>query len=380
MRPVVVRVLVVFCMAFSFSWRAHADDQTKARAYAAYAGGVAFLNARKFEEAINLFQEALRLKPAAPIYFELGNCYRGLFSEQQNPEHARTALANYQEFIKQADPKLAESARLRAQAEREVLSLLAVLARLPPEPATAAPAPPPPPTELLITSPTSAQVFLDDETQGEPTPFSRVVQPGRHHARVTAPGFQAEERDLQAVEGRMIFTEIRLQPAPGRLDVGAEGGRVYVDGLAIGNAPLQRSGFSPGEHEVGIVQRGHQLWLEKVAVEADKTTHVTAQLQPTLQHKIAIYSALTGGATLLAGTVLGAMALVADSSLGQPGTDDASHRSYNDRLSTRNHLATASTVVLSTAVGLLAAAAGLHWFDMPDAPPVPASPSSEVTP
>lgn len=379
MRPVAMRALVVICIASSFSSRALADDPTIQRAREAYAAGVQFLNARKFEEATHVFGEAMRLKPAAPIYFELGNCYRGLFSDQKNPEHARAALENYQEFIKQADPKLAESARLRAQAEREVLSLLAVLARLPPEPATAAAPPPPPPTELLITSPNSAQVFLDGETEGEATPFSRVVQPGQHHVRVSAAGFLSDERDLQAVQGRMILTEIRLQPAPGRLDIGAnlEGGRIYVDGLAVGNTPLQRSGFSPGEHEVGIVQRGHQLWLEKVAVEADKTTRLTAQLQPTRKHKIAVYSALTGGATLLAGTVLGAMALVADSSLGQPGTDEASHRSYNDRLSTRNHLATASTVVLSAGLGFLVAAAGLHWFDVPDAP---ASPASEVTP
>jgi hypothetical protein len=131
---------------------------------------------------------------------------------------------------------------------------------------------------------------------------------------------------------------------------------------------LQRSGFSPGEHEVAIAQRGHELWLDKVAVEADKTTRLTAHLQPTLQHKIAVTSAWTGGASLLAGTVVGVMALVADSSLGQPGTDDASRRNYNDRLNTRNHLATASTVLLSTAVGLIAVAAGLHWFDVPDAP------------
>ncbi len=381
MRPLFVRVLVVFGLASSFSWHAHAavDDQTILRARATYDAGLQFLNARKFEEAIAVFGDAMRLKPTASIDFELGNCYRGLFSEQQDPAHARTAMDHYQKFLKQADPRLAESASLRAQAEHEVVVLSSVLARLPPELSTATTPTPPPLTKLLIGSQIPAQVFLDGESQGEPTPFSRVVQPGRHHIRVSAPGYKTEERDLQALEGRMIFTEILLSIAPGRLDLGTnvEGGRVYVDGLAVGNAPLQRSGLSPGEHTVGIVRRGHELWLDKVAIEADQTTRLTAHLQPTLQHKLAVVSAWTGGTSLLAGTVAGVMALVANSSLGQPGQDDASRRSYNDRLSTRDHLATASTVLLSTAVGLVALAAGLHLFDVPDEPtPSP----SEVKP
>ena len=77
------------------------------------------------------------------------------------------------------------------------------------------------PTRLMIVSDApGARITLDDGAAAA-SPLIREVTPGKHHARVQAPGYVDAERDVTALAGELLLTEVRLDAnAPARYTFG----------------------------------------------------------------------------------------------------------------------------------------------------------------
>jgi serine/threonine-protein kinase len=120
----------------------------------------------------------------------------------------------------------------------------------------------PPTASLELTSePPGAKVAIDGKETDQVTPVVlRSLAPGEHRVQLTKPGFKpyAAEVTLEAGKSqpleKVILTPEGLAPeAPKKGFVTVEAnvpGKVFVDGVAAGPAPVSRFAVSPGTHEL----------------------------------------------------------------------------------------------------------------------------------
>ncbi|HLH28316.1 MAG TPA: PEGA domain-containing protein, partial [Acidimicrobiales bacterium] len=123
----------------------------------------------------------------------------------------------------------------------------------------AAPAVPPPPAagSLRILSATPmADVLVDGQPAGPVGGEIKGVAPGTHVVEVRAPGFAPQRVEVQVGPGETRALEVDLKPeAPAgaaslRVISAEPDVEVFLDGAAVGKAPLERNDLTPGRHYV----------------------------------------------------------------------------------------------------------------------------------
>jgi len=347
---------------------ARADKREAGRLFAA---GQAATDAGDYLTAIRAFSESLAAHAHPHTHFALAQAFRSQFMVDRDMGKARQAVDHYRRFSQKSP-----ASPWRPTADAYLLELLAILAKEPPAPAEDIKAAPPQPTQIMVTSRTpGARITIDGAQPAVASPAIRVVKPGDHEVRVTAPDHEPGRRVVRAVKDRLVVAEVDLALLPGTIRVlsSLAGARVFVDGLEAGQTPFEKSGYRPGTHAVTVLHRGRKLYKEKLKVEADKTSLVMADLRWTRQRKGSVYIAGASAALGLAGLVVGALALQEEAAMASLATTTNPGRSaYDQRLGTRDDLALTSTVLLTVAGTALVTAAGLFWFDSPD-PPASAS-------
>jgi len=343
---------------------AWADKKEAGRLFAA---GQAATDAGNYLTAIRAFSESLVAHAHPHTHFALAQALRGQFMVDRDMGKARQAVDHYRRFSQKSP-----ASPWRPTADAYRLELLAILAKQPPAPAEEKKPAPPQPTQIMVTSRTpGARITIDGAKPAVASPAIRVVKPGDHEVRVTAPGHEPGRRVVRAVKQRLVVAEVDLALLPGAIRVlsSVAGAQVFVDGQEVGQTPFAKSGYRPGTHAVMVLHRGRKLYKEKLKVEADKTSLVMADLSWTRQRKGSLYIAGASAALGLAGLVVGALALQEDSAMDSLATKTNPGRSaYDDRLGTRDDLALTATVLLTVAGTALVTAAGMFLFDSPDPP------------
>jgi PEGA domain-containing protein len=153
-------------------------------------------------------------------------------------------------------------------------------------------------------TPAGAHLFVDGKDAG-PTPQTvRDLAPGTHVIRVVQDGYTTEERrvvisasrpaqslSVELVQPHVPVERVASAPAPstpgtvGRfigvlvVDSRPPGARVFVDGKAAGNTPLEVSSVDAGSHALRLEMDGYQRWTSAVRVVAGERNRVTASLE-----------------------------------------------------------------------------------------------------
>lgn len=285
---------------------------------------------RGFREALNLYHRSLRVTRARSVLFNIALCYEHL-------ERYQDAYAYFSEYL--AIPDLSEQDR--REAEHRLSSLrpnvaLVEIASTPPggtiyvdrrdlsprgvTPATIATQPgnhriivvleghdpgeapveavlgetlemavslnARPATVHVETDPPGAEVRFDTES-GETrgiTPLTATLAAGQHRVYVTL-GDRSGRETFEAPPGGEVTVEVRLAAAttPGSVSIAVDVPRalVIVDGIEIGQAPIDDLRLTPGIHRVSVLGGDqYQGWSDTVEIgpghELDLDVHLAS--------------------------------------------------------------------------------------------------------
>jgi tetratricopeptide (TPR) repeat protein len=333
------------------------------------AGRQAFENGRLDLAALS-FEAAYRAQPLPALLWNLGQTYQRRFIVEQSIADLRRAVNAYRTYLQQSP-----NGPNRNEATRLLTELTPMLVRLEPKGIGESPAAPPAPsqkTELLVlTEAEHATVRVDDGAEAA-APALVEVKPGEHRARVEAPGYQAAELKLTAVDGRLVTAEARLTARPALLSVGGPpAGSVAVDGRGLGKLPLVGVELPAGAHLVSVTGWGKEPFSERVTLPRGGHVSVEASLRPTRQRRasrwVAIAAGLAGAMTVAAGAVWGqaessALDLLARQRIALTGDQAAQ---YEEDRSRRDAWRIGTGICIGITGALAVTAVGLLVFDSP---------------
>lgn len=359
------------------------------RAKASFRAGANAYAAGDYLAAIQALDAAYELTPLPAIAFSLAQAERKQFATKREPEHGARALSLYQRYLQQEPNGARRGDALAAIAE------LSPQLTAPAAPSTVA-APPPKaparPTRLMIVSEVpGARISLDGGAEGT-SPLIREVTPGRHRARVSARGYQTVERDVTAVSGELIMSELRPSESPTSLYVWAPAGSdIYVDAVYVAaGGPLATVPLSSGRHQLVVAQNGKQLERRDFVLAHGRTHTEYVTLVPTQQRGISELLFIGGGVGVGAGIVLSAFAVRSQNRAEDflrirrsHTVDPADVIAYNASIIERNRYRTASVIGFASAAGMFITGLFLHELDSPSLPAQPArgpQPSASRTP
>jgi tetratricopeptide (TPR) repeat protein len=359
-----LRTLIVLAPLFVVA-SVHAeapDPNAKKRLFLA---GQQAYDAGRYEVAITAFEAAYKIAPSDLLVFDLAQAYRKKFVATGERVALDKAVELYRRFLASA-----HVGRERGMAGEALSDLFVMSARhigeLPsqrPEPVAK-----PAATEIMVvTEAAGAQVALDGRAPSL-APLLETVEPGDHHARVTAPGYFPAEVRVAAVEGRFIVSEARLQPKPGVLELsGRTGSLVQVDGAPVGNLPLQALELAPGKHQVAVRLRGFHPWEGELELVHGERFPVRTELQPTPARRAVRWVGIVAGAFAAVAIGTGVTWAAADHQAaaihGRAQLTLADRDEYERARSLRDQARTATIVSLALGAGFAVTTAGLYWFD-----------------
>jgi tetratricopeptide (TPR) repeat protein len=339
------------------------------RAKASFKAGANAYAAGDYLAAIQALETAYEISPLPAIAFSLAQAERKQYFVKQERQHLERALTLFRRYLQQ-EP--------RGPRREDALSAIALLEPLLGAKPAVSEAPAKVqvrPTRLMIVSEApGARIALDG---GAPTasPLIREVTPGKHRARIMAQGFYDVQRDVTAVQGELILTEVELIERPSMLYVWAPAGAdVYVDGVYVarGGARL-RLPLSTGRHQLAVGQKGKRLVRRNIEVERGKSNTAVVRLEPTLQRNLSELLFIGGGAALGAGVALSAFAVRSENRaedfvrrLGKEEVGTAELISYEASVVERNRYRTAATVSIAGSLGLFITGLFLHELDQPN--------------
>ncbi len=342
------------------------------RAKASFKAGANAYAAGDYLAAIQALEDAYEISPLPAIAFSLAQAERKQYFRDEKRVHLERALALFERYLEQeARGARREDARL---AINQLRQLLGEKPRSAPEPAAK---PQARPTRLMIVSDTpGARISLDNAPPAS-SPLIREVTPGRHHARVRADGYVDAERDVMALAGELLLTEVRLTEKPGTLYVWAPASsEVYVDGVFVGQGgELVTVPLASGRHQLSVAQQGRRLARRDVQLERGKTHTEVVTLEPTTQRNVSELLFIGGGAALGVSMVLSAFAIREENDAEdflrakrQGNVSVAQLVAYDASIAGRNRFRTAAAIGVTGAFGMFITGLFLHELDLPRSP------------
>lgn len=353
----------------------HAQDPSeRERAKASFRAGANAYAAGDYLAAIQALEAAYELSPLPAIAFSLAQAERKQYFVDQERGHLSRAITLFRRYLEQ-EPR----GPRRDDAQLALAQLVPVFEgrRSANEPAPKAEARP---TRLMIVSDApGARISLDG---GPPatSPLIREVAPGTHRARVQASGYLDAEREVVAVAGELILTDVGLKERPSVLYVWAPAAaEVYVDGVYVAQGgKLVTLPLSAGAHQLSVAQKGRRLVRRDVRLERGQSHTESVDLEQTTQRTISQMLLIGGGATLGASLVLSALAVRSENDaedfLGRQQRENVKSSelvAYNARVTERNRYRTAATVAVASSAGLFITGLFLHELDQPRSPGAP---------
>jgi hypothetical protein len=136
-------------------------------------------------------------------------------------------------------------------------------------------------TLYLETSPQGAEVYLEGRLQGR-TPLRLSLDEGTYRVEFRLAGYEPYQATVRVEGGRETRLVASLRPfRTGELLLEArpEGAEVYVDGRAVGRAPLRLT-LEAGLHEVRVVAPGYSEYRAQVEVRPGESVRLYVELVP----------------------------------------------------------------------------------------------------
>jgi tetratricopeptide (TPR) repeat protein len=200
---------------------AAASDTRRADAKVRYEQGAQAYAAGRFKDAVDLFLEADRLAPSAPLSFNIARAYEKLGDDSG-------ALRWYRDYLRRA-PDAANAKDVQATVSKleDQLSKKGV-------------------QQLTVMStPSGATVLVDDRPVGV-TPWTGDLFPGRHRVALTLRGYddQTLEVDLAAHRSQDVSATLAQSAAPGGAAAAAATG---AETAPATSAPVDRPSDEGGK-------------------------------------------------------------------------------------------------------------------------------------
>jgi tetratricopeptide (TPR) repeat protein len=342
------------------------------RAKASFKAGANAYAAGDYLAAIQALEDAYEISPLPAIAFSLAQAERKQYFRDEKRAHLERALSLFQRYLEQeARGARREDARL---AINQLEQLLGEKPRKAPEPAAK---PQARATRLMIVSDTPGARITLDNGAAAGSPLIREVTPGKHHARVRAEGYVDAQREVTALAGELLLTEVRLTEKPGTLYVWAPASsEVYVDGVFVGQGgELVTVPLVSGRHQLSVAQQGRRLARREVQLERGKAHTEVVSLEPTMQRSVSELLFIGGGAALGVSVVLSAFAIRAENDAEdflwakrQGTVSNPQLVAYNASIAGRNRFRTAAAVGVAGAFGMFITGLFLHELDQPRSP------------
>jgi len=343
-----------------------ADDLQRAKA--SFKAGANAYAAGDYLAAIQGLETAYALTPLPAIAFSLAQAERKQYGLKKEREHLQRAVELYRRYLEQEPEGARKNDALLALAE-----LQPQLGRT--APSEAAPKPQARPTRLMIVSDTpGARIALDGGPLSS-SPLIREVLPGKHRARVEAPGYYQAEREVVALSGELILSELRLAERPSSLYVWAPpNAAIYVDGVYVAEGgALATVPLAAGAHQLVVAQKGRRVVRRDVRMKRGENQTEYVTLEPTTQRRLSEYLFMGGGLALGAGVVLSAFAVRAENSAENFLALQKQHRivgpsqltAYNAKLVERTRFRTGAAIGIAGSLGFFITGLFLHELDQP---------------
>ena len=356
------------------------------------AGTQAYANAN-YIDAIKLFRAALAVVPRATILFSLAQAERKqYFAGDHDEALLKSAVMHFRQYLGEVKEGGRRADATTALAELEV--------HLPPS-GSAAPAPAPAPpamqeTQLAIsTNADEATAWLD----GQPStmwPLVKTVAPGKHHVKVSAPGYFDDERDVPAVPGVTFPVNVELREKPALVQFRAtDGADVSIDGKFVGTTPFARPvELAPGGHVFAVTKNGYKAFTYSARIERNTTLSIPVVFERTGQRTTSFVLLGSGGVSIVAGGVFTALAFGQQSraqrildAKARGNIDGPDLGTYNDAVDQRDRWKNVATITFGAGAVLAAMGTALFFLDKPsvalpapppEAPPKPAPAKQEM--
>lgn len=338
------------------------------RAKASFKAGANAYAAGDYLAAIQALDAAYEISPLPAIAFSLAQAERKQYFVKGERAHLERALALFRRYLQQ------ETRGARREDARLAVSQLEPLLGAKPGPAESSPKAQARPTRVMIVSDApGARITLDGGSAAS-SPLIREVTPGKHRARVQARGFVDTARDVTALAGELILTEVRLNERPGVLNVWAPADAdVFVDGVYVGQGgELVTVPLAAGNHQLTVAQKGRRFARRDVRLERGKTQTENISLEPTTQRSVSELLFIGGGIALGASLVLSALAVQSENhaedflwQLKRHNVQRAQVVAYNASLAERSRYRTAAGISVAGSLGMFITGLFLHELDQP---------------
>jgi hypothetical protein len=343
------------------------------RAKASFKAGANAYAVGDFQAAIQALEAAYEISPLPAIAFSLAQAERKQYFVKHEREHLVRALELFHRYLQQ-EP----NGPRREDARLGIAQLEPLLGG---KQSTEAPAKQQQrPTRVMIVSDIpGASISLDGEAPAG-SPLIREVPPGKHRARVTASGYMDVEREVTAVQGELLLTEVRLPERPSLLYVWAPlGADVYVDGVWIGQGGERISvPLSSGMHQLSVSKKGQRMVRRDLRIERGRSHSESVLLEPTTQRTLSELLFIGGAGALGVSIVFSAFAIrsenKAESFLGRRShhaVEPAELTAYDASLVERNRYRNAAAISAAGSFGMLITGLFLHELDRPLPPGAP---------
>lgn len=365
---------------------ARADAEAVEQAKALFSAGASAYDKGDYNAAIQAFEGAEKLAPRPALVFSLAQAHRRQYYVDSKPEHLRAAVGLYRAYLEQAP-----EGNRRADASQALQELGPAAQKLGSD--QEAPRAPEPARISIHSSGTpGARVSLDGQKTVE-APLIGAVAAGKHRVVISADGFFDETREVTAVDGTIIATDVALREKPAlvTLQRADDGARVEVDGRFVSTTPLHAPlEIAPGGHLLTVTKNGHEAFARELVLDRGETRTLDAKLAPSKQRAVAGWLFVASSVAVVAGGAFLTVALVeearASSILEARATRNltaADLDRYDAARGSRTEWTAASVVGFGSGAVLAATALVLFVFDPPSTPstarrddaPRPAGPS-----
>lgn len=344
------------------------------RAKASFKAGANAYAAGDYLAAIQALETAYELSPLPAIAFSLAQAERKQYFVKEERQHLERALTLFRKYLEQ-EPRGA-----RREDARVAISQLEPLLGAKPLPNEPPPKQQARPTRLMIVGEAEGARISLDGAPAAPSPLIREVAPGQHRVRVQANGYLTAEREVTAVAGELLLSEVRLEERPSVLYVWAPpGAEIFVDGVYVAQGGERVSTpVAAGQHQLAVMRKGRRLVRRDIEVERGRAYSEQVTLEPTTQRSLAELLFIAGGGALGASVVFSAFAVRSENK-AEAFLGDRKHRSvspaelvaYDASLVERNRYRTAAVISVAGSFGMFITGLFLHELDRPSAPGAP---------
>ncbi len=341
-----------------------------------------------YDVAIQAFEGAYKLVPRPAILFAIAQAARKEWVATQQVAPLRKAVETYRAYLaaEKDGPRAAEAVTALADLQPELDARDKTSG---PAPAPASAPPEAAPTRILVSVEATDATISMDGAPPTRAPLIADVAPGKHHVRISAPGYFDEEHDVVAILGTLVPFDFSPAERPGIARIVADDGSdVAVDGRPVGKTPLTRPlEVTPGAHLIAVTKRGYDGFSYSATFARGETVTIPVHYTRSTE-RITSYvffgatgvAALTGAAFTIVSLSEQSRAQNVLTAQGRGNIQASDIATYDSAVDARNRWRSAAEISFGAGGALLATAAVLYFFDQPSMAPVVEGPEQAPKP